>query len=86
MERQTEDPIIDVSDATVGQALRCEAPGGFRIMRRRDTVYDAREAFTRALERKQPRIFALIVTENGNTSEKPLGIVTPWDLLEGEEQ
>jgi hypothetical protein len=54
-------------------------------MRRKDTIYDAREAFTHALRRKQPRLFALIVTENGKTTEKPLGIVTPWDLLDGGE-
>ena len=85
VERQTDDPIIDVSDATVNEALRFEGSGGFRIMKRSDTVYEARETFTGALERKQPRIFALIVTENGKATEKPLGIVTPWDLLDGEE-
>jgi hypothetical protein len=86
VERQTKDPIIDVSEATVDDALRHEAPNGFRIMRRKDSVYDAREAFARALERKQPRLFALIVTENGKATEKPLGIVTPWDLLDGKEE
>jgi hypothetical protein len=76
---------IDVSKATVYDALRYEAYNGFQIMRRKDTIYDAREAFTHALRRKQPRLFALIVTENGKTTEKPLGIVTPWDLLDGGE-
>lgn len=85
VERQTEDPIIDVSEATVDDALSCEASNGFRLMRRKDTVYDAREEFINALERQQPRLFALIVTENGKPTEKPLGIVTPWDLLDGEE-
>lgn len=86
VERQTDDPIIDVSDTALDEALTYEAPGGSRILKRKDTVYDARETFASALERKQPRIFALIVTENGKATEQPLGIVTPWDLLDGEEQ
>ncbi len=45
-------------------------------------VYDARHAFTHAIERKQPRIYAILVTQNGKPSERPLGIVIPWDLLE----
>ncbi len=45
VERRTEDPIIDASDTTVTEALKCEVSGRFRIMRRRPTVNDARETF-----------------------------------------
>jgi hypothetical protein len=28
------------------------------------------------------KLEAVIITENGNMSEKPLGIITSWDLVE----
>jgi CBS domain-containing protein len=77
VERQTEDPIIDVSEATIDDALRHEIHGSSQLMGRNDTVYDAQVAFATALE-----LFAIIITQNGRLTEKPLGIVTPWDLLE----
>ena len=45
-----------------------------------NTVYDAQEAFRKAIETKHPRLFAIIITDNGKKTGKPIGIVTPWDL------
>lgn len=47
----------------------------------RGRITDAHEAFASALERQQPRLFAVIITDSGRPTEPPIGIVTPWDLL-----
>lgn len=78
VERQAERGRIDVGDATVAQALALEPPGTFLLMARELTIADAREAFQRSIMRRQPRLYALIVTGEAG---QPLGIVTPWDLF-----
>lgn len=67
--------------ATVADALRYEVPDGFLCMSANHTVDDAREAFATELLRGKPRLYAILVTQNGTDHEDPLGIVTPWDLL-----
>lgn len=70
---------IDVNDATVAQAIAREPAGTFLLMPKERTIADAREAFQRSIMRRQPRLYALIVTA---AAGQPLGIVTPWDLFE----
>lgn len=81
LEQKASDDIISIQEATIGDAHTCDPDGSFLVMARDKTIYDAQEAFTSMLERDEPRLFAVIVTQNGRDTEKPLGIVTPWDLL-----
>ena len=73
---------VSLADATVGDALTYELAGGFQLTSRRETLEQAQAAFTEALERGKPRLYALIITENGRAHETPLGVVTPWDVIE----
>ena len=73
---------VSLADATVGDALTYELAGGFQLTGRRETLEQAQAAFTEALERGKPRLYALIITENGRAHETPLGVVTPWDVIE----
>ena len=75
---------VDVDGATVADVLACEAEGTFRCLGRHATVHDARAAFEQARKRPQPRLYAVIITENGDEREQPLGLVTPWDLIEND--
>ncbi|MCL4553311.1 MAG: hypothetical protein M1305_07165 [Candidatus Marsarchaeota archaeon] len=79
--QRAQNQVINVSLATIAEANGCEACSGFTIMSQNRTVYDAHEAFTSALERQQPRLFAIIITDSGRPTEQPIGLVTPWDLL-----
>ena len=72
---------VDTAGATVGDVLAYEGAETHLAMARRQTVDDARQAFVDALERGE-RLLAVIVTEHGRLAERPIGIVTPWDLLE----
>ncbi len=82
LEKQAqEEDIISLQEAVIADALRDEPEGSFYIVRRSQTVYDAMEIFTRAIEQEEPRIYALLITDHGKATERILGIVTPWDLL-----
>lgn len=82
LEQQTEQDLISIGDALVGHALAHELAGSFVVMRRDETLDAAQLAFASAIEQGHPRLAAVIVTQNGRRTETPLGIVTPWDLLE----
>jgi CBS domain-containing protein len=82
LESESEDDIISVNDARVHDALKNEPSGSFTLLGRNRNIYDARAAFFEALNSKHPRLFAIIVTHSGRTTEKPLGIVTAWDIFE----
>jgi CBS domain-containing protein len=64
-------------DATMGDALRAEADERFRVLGGESTVLDAVSAFIEA-----PTLYAVILTESGDPAEAPIGILTPWDLVE----
>lgn len=78
VEQQADRGQIDVGDATVAQAVAFEPAGTFLLMPREQTIADARQAFQRSILRRQPRLYALIIT---GASDTPMGIVTPWDLF-----
>lgn len=81
LEQKATDDIISIQEATIEDAHTCDVKGSFLVMARHMTISDAHDAFTCVLERDEPRLFAVIITQNGRDTEKPLGIVTPWDLL-----
>lgn len=73
---------VSLSDAQVQDALTCQNCEGLAIMSRNQTIFDAHEAFAGSVKEKVPRLYAIVITENGRATEHPLGLVTPWDLLE----
>lgn len=74
--------MVQLRGATVGDVLPYELPDDFLIISGDRTIADARDAFARALEEGRPRIYAIIITRMGKGTEMPLGIVTPWDVME----
>jgi hypothetical protein len=83
IEHRVRDEIIELKGVRIGEVLAHEPKGTFHVMKRGNTLYDARAAFIRAA-RKPERLFAILVTANGRDDEKPLSIVTPIDLLRQE--
>jgi hypothetical protein len=79
-EEQADNDLISVSKVKVRDALSCDLSNTFVIMGPEDTFYDAQKAFTKSIEKNRPRLFAVIITDNGKRTGKPVGIVTPWDL------
>lgn len=83
LEQRANEDLVSLAEAKVGDAHPCEPSGSCRLMGRNLSIYDAREAFVRAVAKKQPRLFAVIITQTGKHTEEPLGVATPWDFLDG---
>jgi CBS domain-containing protein len=82
LEDRVDGGVVDAAGAAVADALAFEGRGTHLAMARHATVDDARLAFVEAIERGE-RLLAVVVTEHGRLAERPIGIVTPWDLLDG---
>ncbi len=84
LEHRVPEEIIELKGVRIRDVLPHEPPDTFRVMKRGQSAYDAQTAF-RAAARGPGRLFAIIVTNSGRKTEKPVRIITPWDLLQGEE-
>ena len=70
-----------VKKAIIGDVIALEPPGGFMIFGPDRTIFDAADAFRNAIHREATRLYAIVITGNGNDSGTPIGFVTPWDIL-----
>ncbi len=73
---------MSIAKVSIADALVHEHSDNVVFMARNALVDDAREAFSGTLSRTHPRLTAIIVTNAGKRAEQPLGIITPWDLLQ----
>lgn len=87
LENQAGTDTVSLQEATIGDAQRAEAQGEDRRTRNVEfisqdqTIDDAKQRFMLALEQGEPRIYALLITEHGESTGDLLGIITPWDLI-----
>lgn len=80
LEAKTKEDIIALSEARLGDVLNFEPKDSCIYLKANDTADRAREVFANDLGK---RIFSVLVTENGSAKEKPINIVTPWDVVGG---
>jgi CBS domain-containing protein len=52
------------------------------VMSTNQTVREAVDAFNSAISEGRPRLYAIVITETGESTGSPVGIVTPEDLVE----
>ncbi|MGD0479065.1 MAG: CBS domain-containing protein [Terracidiphilus sp.] len=67
--------------ALIGDIIPLEPPGGFMILGPDKTIFDAADAFRNAIHSEATRLYAIVITGNGDDSDTAIGFVTPWDLL-----
>ena len=72
--------VVFFSEATLMDALVYDPENIFEIVGEDTTVDEVLDLFTTSLYRGIPRFCAVLITETDSTG-KPLGMVTPWDLL-----
>jgi len=80
--QSSENETVLLKECLIEQVLTHEHEEGFEVLGRNHSVYDAKDAFARPLGSGKTRLHAVIITQNGKKAEKPLGLVTPWDILE----
>jgi hypothetical protein len=77
---QAEKETISIAEVRVRDALLCDITDSYVVMGPKNTIYDAQEAFGKAIEKMHPRLFAIIISDTGKPTGKAIGIVTPYDL------
>ncbi|RMD96332.1 MAG: hypothetical protein D6816_19080 [Bacteroidetes bacterium] len=73
--------LADLEQATVRDAWEYENKNICQYLPRNAPIDAVYEAFEQAIGQGIPRLQAVLITHSGRPEERPLGIVTPWDLL-----
>ena len=80
LEERSKDQIIDLAEWKIGDALKYEPLESCIYLKADNSIDRAREVFANDLGK---RIFAVLVMEHGRPKEKPVNLVTPWDMMKG---
>lgn len=72
---------VPYQSATMADVLPFDREEALQLIARDASIDQALAIFQSSLERKRPRLFAIVITETGDAAEEPLGIITPRDLL-----
>lgn len=75
-----EDGLI-FSDYELADVLAFEPAENVLFLAESANVYEVKELFEQDLQTGKRKLDAVIVTKNGRKNEKPLGIITSWDLI-----
>ena len=77
------DGLADIESAIVREVWAFEEKKTHLFMACSSTIDEAILAFDHAIARGIPRLQAILITHSGKFTEKPLGIITAWDLIKG---
>ena len=78
VEANIQEDVISIKDAKLDDILGYETQDACSYLSNGDSFYDAAEKFSQATGRLQ----AILVTHSGKSTEAPLRVITPWDMLE----
>ena len=83
MSEHLDNSILDVCNITVSDVMNLKSvtqhPVEFTA--KSANIFEVEELFEKA-HKQNRKLEAVIITENGKPNEKPLGLVTAWDLIE----
>jgi hypothetical protein len=80
LEAKSKEDLIALAEVQLSDVLDFEPKDTCVYLRASDSVDRAREIFTNDIGK---RVFSALVTESGRAEEKPINIVTPWDVVAG---
>lgn len=81
MAQNMESNLVNLSDIHVSDIMKYEKEQPIEIVSKDINIFDVENIFEKAHKKKQ-KLEGVIITENGEADEVPLGIVTAWDLIE----
>lgn len=73
--------IVDLSDIKIRDVFQYEQMHPIMFAPKNINILDAEDIFKNYHQQKQD-LEMIIITENGNPNEAPLGVVTAWDIIE----
>ena len=74
--KNMDDDVVSLKDVKLENIYQLEDNNSWEFISTKHSIYDAAALFSQDTRRIQ----ALIITENGRPKEKPLGILTFWDI------
>jgi predicted transcriptional regulator len=78
LEANFSNDIVSLKEITLEAISKYEEESNWCFLSRNTDIYEAKEKFADA----QRKIQAIIVTQNGKNTERPLSIITHWDIGE----
>lgn len=81
MARNRIDYLVSIEEVTAMTILQYEKSHNVAFLPRAGSIYDIEDVFEESFDRNE-KLEALIITESGSKTQKPIGIVTSWDLVQ----
>ncbi|MGG3466795.1 CBS domain-containing protein [Neobacillus pocheonensis] len=72
---------VNLSDIHVSDIMKYEKEHPIDFVTKDTNIFEVENIFEKYHKRKK-KLEGILITENGNAEEKPLGIITAWDLIE----
>ncbi|MEH7113171.1 CBS domain-containing protein [Neobacillus niacini] len=72
---------VNLADTHIFDIMKYEKDHPIDFVSKSTNIFDVETIFEKSHKVKK-KLEAVIITENGRKDETPLGIVTPWDLIE----
>ena len=79
---QSNEDHLSTRSVTIGEVLKYESKDNMECVEADLSILDIRTYFSNRLDSSKPNLVALIITQNGKPTEKPLGIITAADFLD----
>lgn len=73
--------LISLESIRAKDILLCEKKHNVHFLNKESTIYDLEEVFEIAFDRNE-KLEAILITNSGSRTQKPIGIVTSWDLVQ----
>ena len=81
MASHTLDSKVDFAEAKVGDMFNFEEKHPIAFVSQTANIFEVEEIFADAHMKKQD-LECVVITKTGKRDSKPLGVITPWDLIE----
>jgi len=81
MAEHMESGQVNLSDIHISDFIEYEKDRPIEIVDKSINIFEVETIFEKA-HKKKLKIEGVVITENGNIDEAPLGIITAWDLIE----
>lgn len=81
MAQHMESGIVNLADVRIADIMKVEQKQSIEFISKEFNLFQVENIFEKA-HKKKNKLEAVVITENGNAGEKPLGIITPWDLIQ----
>lgn len=81
MAKHLTNDVIDLANIHVGEVIPYETKHLIDFVDKERDIFEVEEMFEKRHAHGK-KLEAVIITENGQIDEKPIGIITSWDLIE----